>query len=42
MMKAQNGESDGDKLFEIDENKWQMSGANEFLSLSGAFGTFQS
>ncbi len=41
-MKAQNGESEGDKLFESDENKWQMSRANEFLSLSGAFGTFQS
>jgi len=42
LMRAQNGESEGGKLFESDESKWQMSGANEFLSPSGAFGTFQS
>lgn len=41
-MRAQNGESEGDKLSESDESNILMSEANEFLSPSGAFGTFQS
>jgi len=41
-MKTQNGESEGDKLSESDESNILMSEANEFLSPSGAFGTFHS
>ena len=41
-MKEKNGESEGDKLSESDDNNIVKSGANEFLSPSGAFGTFQS
>ena len=40
--KTKNGESEGDKLSEADESKKQMSEANEFLSPSGPFDTFQS
>jgi len=41
-MKAKNGETEGDKLSESDESNILMSEANEFLSPSGAFGTFHS
>ena len=41
-IEKQVGESEGDKLSESDESKKQMSEANEFLSPSGPFGTFQS
>lgn len=41
-MIAQNGETEGDKLSELDESGILMSGANKFLSPSGAFGTFHS
>ena len=40
--KVEEGESEGDKLSESDENRKQTSEANEFLSPSGPFGTFQS
>jgi arginyl-tRNA synthetase len=41
-MRAENGEFEGDKLSESDENSKKKGEANEFLSPSGAFGTFQS
>ena len=41
MMIAKNGESEEDKLFESDESKKEMSEANEFLSPSEPFDTFQ-
>ena len=39
---ARNRESEGGKLFESGENKKKMSEANEFLSPSGPFVSFQS
>ncbi len=41
-MQAKNGESEGEELSESDDRNITMSGANEFSSPSGAFGTFQS
>ena len=41
-MQVQNGESEGGKLFELDESKKLMSKANEFLPPSGPFASFQS
>ncbi len=41
-LKAVNGESEGDKLFKSNESRKETSEANEFLSPSGPFGTFQS
>jgi cysteinyl-tRNA synthetase len=42
IMRAENEESEGDKLSESDENGKKKGEANEFLSPSGAFDTFQS
>jgi adenine-specific DNA glycosylase len=42
LMKTKNGETEGWKLSEEDENSNLMSEASEFFHPSGAFGTFQS